>query len=136
MALGNQKQVEAFADKLTESADAIHERLMTAIKKNEIDRPHAQAVLQDEMLLRQRANSLYIDAAEYVVEGLAESQKSLIDAIDTAQARIRTFKKVARAIDVLADLLVLVAAVYATEPGPIVAALIEIRKDINEQKRL
>jgi hypothetical protein len=130
MALANQKQVEALAEKLTECADAIHDRLMTGIRKKEITHSQAQALFQNEALLRQRANSLYIEAVKCVVDGLAESQKSLIDLIDTAKEKIRSIKKIASYIDMAADLLVLAAAVYAAKPGPIVAALTEVKDDI------
>jgi phage shock protein A len=130
MALATQKQIELLAEKLTTCADALHERLMIAIRNGAISRPQAQALLQDEVLLRQQANGLYIDAANCVVQGLEESQKELIDVIGTAETRIRTFRKIASVIDVMADLLVLAAAVYSAKPGPIVAALNELKRDV------
>jgi hypothetical protein len=130
MALTNQKQVEELADKLSECADSIHFRLMKAIKNKEIDQYTAQLIFQDEATMRQRANSLYIDAANCVVEGLSESQKSIISLIDTAKDKIKTIKKIAGFIDFIADLLVLVAAAYAAKPAPILAALEEIKKDV------
>lgn len=69
MALATQQQVEALADEITECADSIHTRLMQAIKNKEIDQSAAQSIFQDETILRQRANSLYLDAAICVVEG-------------------------------------------------------------------
>ncbi|KUG24650.1 hypothetical protein ASZ90_005524 [hydrocarbon metagenome] len=130
MALANQKQVEDIADKLSECADSIHVRLMKAIKNKEIDQYTAQLIFQDEATMRQRANSLYIDAANCVVEGLFESQKSIISLIDAAKDKIKTIKKIAGFMDFIADLLVLVAAAYAAKPAPILAALEEIRKDV------
>lgn len=130
MALANQKQVEDLADKLSECADSIHVRLMKAIKNKEIDQYTAQLIFQDEAILRQRANSLYIDAANCIVDGLSQSQKSIIDLIDTAKDKIRTIKKIAGFMDFIADLLVLAAAAYAAKPAPILAALEEIKKDI------
>lgn len=130
MALANQKQVEYLADKISECADSIHVRLMKAIKNKEIDQYTAQLIFQDEAILRQRANSLYIDAANCIVDGLSQSQKSIIDLIDTAKDKIRTIKKIAGFMDFIADLLVLAAAAYAAKPAPILAALEEIKKDI------
>ncbi|HBI47775.1 MAG TPA: hypothetical protein DDX93_03535 [Smithella sp.] len=131
MALANQKQVEDLADKISECADSIHVRLMKAIKNKEIDQYTAQSTFQDEATLRQRANSLYIDAANCIVEGLSESQKSIIDLIDTAKDKIKTIKKIAGFIDFIADLLVLAAAAYAAKPAPILAALQEVKKDVD-----
>jgi hypothetical protein len=106
MALSDQKQVEAFADNLTQCADSIHERLKKAIKSKEIDQYTAQSIFQDESILRQRANSLYIGAANHVVADLRDSQKDVTILIDTAKATIRTMDNIARFIDLIADLLV------------------------------
>jgi hypothetical protein len=103
---------------------------MKAIKNKEIDQYTAQSIFQDEASLRQRANSLYIDAANCVVDGLSESQKSIIDLIDTAKEKIKTIKKIASFIDFIADLLVLAAAAYAAKPAPILAALKEVKDDV------
>ncbi|KQC07760.1 MAG: hypothetical protein APR62_06060 [Smithella sp. SDB] len=130
MALANQKQVEDFADIISECADSIHVRLMKAIKNKEIDQYTAQLIFQDEAMLRQRANSLYIDAVNCIVDGLSQSQKSITELIDTAKGKIKTIKKIAGFIDFIADLLVLAAAAYAAKTAPILAALEEIRKDV------
>src|SRR3990172_6567736 len=129
MALANQKQVEDLADSLTECADSIHERLMKAIKNKEVNQAEAQATFQDETILRQGANSLYIDAASYVVNGLATSQKSLMEVVDTAKAKIKKIRQIGAFIDLVADLLSLSAAAYAAKPGPILAALKEVKED-------
>jgi hypothetical protein len=131
MALANQKQVEALADNLTQCADSIHERLKKAIKNKEIDQYTAQSIFQDEAILRQRANSLYIDAANCVVADLADSQKDVMTLIDTAKETVKTIEGIARFIDLIADLLVLAAAAYAAKPGPILAAFKEVKNDVD-----
>ena len=130
MALANRKQVEALADVMTGCADAIHSRLMQAIRNKEIDRYTAQTIFQDEAVLRQRANSLYIDAANCVVEDLAQSQKSVLELINGAKAKIKVIQEIAGFIDLVADLLVLAAAAYAAKPVPIMAALKEVQDDV------
>jgi len=130
MALADKEQVEALADKMTECADAIHSRLKKAIKNKEIDHNTAQSIFQDEAVLRQRANSLYIDAANCTVENLSEAQQNVIALIDRAQETIKTIENTARFIDLIADLLVLAAAAYAAKPAPILAALKEVKEDI------
>lgn len=131
MALATVKQIAELADRLTQSADGIHERLIKAIKNNEVDPPTAQLIFQDEALLRQRANSLYIDAANCIVADLADSQKSVLALIDTANGKMAKIKAIAQFIDLIADLLVLAAAAYAAKPGPIVAALKEVKQDVD-----
>lgn len=130
MSLSNQKQVEALADNMIQSANSIHDRLMKAIRNKEIDQNIAQMIFQDESSLRQRANGLYIDAANCVVEGLSESQKSIINLIDTANEKIKTIKNIENFIDLIADLLVLATAAYAAKPSPILAALKEVKDDL------
>ena len=131
MALANQEQVEALADNITKCADSIHDRLKKAIKNKEIDQYTAQTIFQDEATMRQHADSLYIDAANCVVEDLAESQKSVMTLIDTAKETIKTIENIARFIDLIADLLVLAAAAYAAKPAPILAALKEVKDDVD-----
>lgn len=132
MALANREQVEALADKLTESAESIHERLLKAIKGKEIDQSTAQLIFQDESMLRQRANGLYIDAANCVVNDLALSQKSMIGVVSTANVKMKKIKDITIFIDLIADILTFAAAAYAAKPGPILSALDEVKKDLEE----
>jgi hypothetical protein len=131
MALANKEQVEALADNLTKCADSIRARLTKAIKNKDIDHSAAQSLFQDESTLRQQANSLYINAAKLVVEDLAESQKNVMTLIDTVKEVIRTIENVSHFIDLVADLLVLVSAAYAAKPAEILAALKEVKKDVD-----
>ena len=135
MALASQKQVEALADNLTECADSIRDRLKKAIKNKEIDQYTAQSIFQDEAILRQRANSIYIGAANCVVDGLTESQKNVMALIDTAKETMKRIEDIGRFIDLIADLLVLGAAAYAAKPAPILAALKEVSEDIDTLQR-
>ncbi len=132
MALATSMQVEAVAAELTGCADVIHERLMKAIKRKEIERADAQLIFQDEIVLRQKANGLYIDAANCVVSELVESQKSMMNTIGTARQRLKNIKNIAMFIDLTADLIVLAAAISAAKPPAILAALKEIKKDCDE----
>ncbi len=131
MALANAKQVEDLADRLTACADAAHQRLMKAIKNGEVDNAQAQRLFNDETALRQRANSLYIDAARCVIADLRESQAALLQTVDSAEAKLKRVKQIARFIDLVADLVILAAAAYAGKPGPVIAALKEIKEDVD-----
>ncbi|KEA64994.1 hypothetical protein ADIMK_0696 [Marinobacterium lacunae] len=130
MALANQQEVEALADKLTECANSIHEHLMAKVKNGELTHPQAQIIFQDEMVLRQCANSLYIDAVNCVVEGVAESQSSLIGVVEVARDELKRIAHIAVFIDLVADLVVLVTAAYAAKPAPILAAIKEVKEDL------
>lgn len=133
MALTNQTQVEALAENLTLCANAIHARLMVAIKNKQIDQCTAQSIFQDETILRQRANSLYIDAANCVIDGLAETQENMMSLVSAAKDKVKEIKEIEKFIDLIADLIVLSAAIYAAKPAPILAALKEVKADIDEK---
>jgi hypothetical protein len=130
MALKNKKEVEELADSLTLSADAIHKQLMKDIKKGSVDQPQAQLIFQDEVILRQKANGLYIDAANCVIKNLSEPQAELVGVIAAANEKLKKMKDVERFINLVADLLVLASAAYAAKPGPLLTALEEVRKDL------
>lgn len=134
MALTTQAQIETVAAELNNCADIIHERLMKAVKRKEIARADAQLIFQDEIILRQKANGLYIDAANSVVIGLMETQKSLLETIGLAKQKLRKIRDVATFIDLTADLIVLAAAISTAKPPAILAALKEIKKDCEEIK--
>lgn len=129
-ALEKAKEVEEMADALSACANAVHDRLIDAIDNKEIARDQAQAALQDEGMLRQRANSLYIDAALFVVEGLEVSQLELINSVAEAEKSIAKIKKIEAFLDLVADLLALASAVYAAKPKVIIAALKEVKEDV------
>ncbi|HDU8490404.1 hypothetical protein [Aeromonas hydrophila] len=129
--LSKKVQVEEFADSITGSADAIHQRLISAIENKEVEQNTANLIFQNEVMLRQGANSLYIDAINCIVNELAESQKDIINLIETASNKIENIKKISSFIDLIADLLVLVSAAYAAKPAPILAALREVKEDID-----
>jgi hypothetical protein len=132
MALKTQKDVEELADSLTESADAIHKQLLKEIKKGSVDLAQAQLIFHDEAVMRQKANGLYIDAANCVIKNLSEAQDDLVGLIAAANKRLKKFENIEKFIDLIADLLVLAAAAYAAKPGPMLAALKEVRKDLKE----
>lgn len=131
MPLATAADVERFADLLTECADSIHQRLITAIRTAEINPFTAQQILQDEATLRQRANGLYMDAAQCIITDLGDDQVNLNEVIRETSERISEIAKIAHFIDIVSDLLVVVSSVYAAQPGPILAALQEIRQDID-----
>jgi hypothetical protein len=130
MALQTREEIEQVAEVLRKAADAIHERLMNAIINEEIEQREAQLIFNDEVLLRQQCNSLYIDAINCVVADLSQSQAAVTATINAAKKTIRTVQNITVFIDLVADLLLLAAAIYAAKPAPIVGALKEIKDDI------
>lgn len=134
MALASAKEVEQLATSLSDSANALHARLMQAIKNQEIGLDEARVAFQQESALRQQADSLYIEAATLIVAGLDIPQKELMETIQEANKRIAKIKKVATLLDLLADVLALTMAAYTAKPKLILAALKEVKQDVKELK--
>jgi hypothetical protein len=130
MALATEQDIVTLADQLTASADALHARLRAALRAGGVDQASAQGLFQDEVILRQRANALYTEAARCTVQGLALTQKELLEVLEAANKRIRRSRTLAGSLDLFGDLLVLAAAVCTAEIGPIAAALHKVQQDL------
>ncbi len=135
MALETEADLVALADGLTQSADVIHARLTKALQDHQTDQATAQRIFQEEGVLRQRANALYLDAASRVMAGLQPAQASLLDLMTAANDRIASAKDVSLGLALIADLLALAAAAGTAKARPILAALQALRKDVEEASR-
>lgn len=113
-----QKDIEALADSLSASADALHTRLMSALRQKPpaVAQPLAQTLFENEVALRQRANGLYLEAAVLAASGLGGTQKQLLDVTARAQDKIRKIEHVKDLIQLTGELLSLAAAIAAGKP--------------------
>ena len=123
-----QLDLEALADSLSASADALHARLMRAIRQPApgltqpaISQAAAQALFENEVILRQRANGLYLEAATLAAAGLGGMQQQLLDLTAQAQEKIRKIDKIKDLIALTGELLSLAAAVASGAPEKLVA---------------
>jgi hypothetical protein len=131
---------EALADLLSQSADQIHARVMKAIRQRPlpgsvpparsapdqgIDQTTAEALFESELMLRQRANQLYVQAAASAVPGLALSRQNLTDLSESARRKIAKITVIGDLLEVAADLGMLAAAV---EKGQAAAASKALKK--------
>lgn len=153
--------IEALADSLSACADELHTRLMRAIRKPSNGAPAAaasaasapaapgpaaavpdslvpgmsegaaQALFENEVALRQRANSLYLDAAVLAAGGLAGAQHQLLELTAQAQEKIRKIDRIKDLIDITGELLAVGAAVASGKPEHIAAPLEKIKKHID-----
>ncbi|WLI90464.1 hypothetical protein Q4S45_04900 [Massilia sp. R2A-15] len=128
-------QVEALADQLSVCADELHARVMKSIKSHQGDfsdaeQATARALLDDEVLLRQRANSLYADAATYVVKTLGQSQQHVMALTADAAEKIRKIAMVGDVVGLVGGLLSLAGAAATGQAAPILAALEKIRTHV------
>jgi len=132
-ALSSMQGVIELADQLSSFADQLHERIMADIRDHSTGRfpEHTQdvlrALLDDEMLLRQRANSLYADAAAFVIRGLGRPQGQLVGLTRDAAKKIRRIGLIGDATGLVGGLLSLAGAAMAGQPAGVVLALDKIR---------
>jgi hypothetical protein len=133
--LSNVPEIEALADKLKECADEIHVRIVRQIKENngpltEVEQHAARALFDEELLLRQRADGLYADAALYVVKALGEQQKHIIGLTAAAAETIRKIGLIGNVLGLAGSLVQLGGAVMSHQVMLILPALNKVRKQI------
>ncbi|TWI70126.1 hypothetical protein IP91_01206 [Pseudoduganella lurida] len=125
--------IEALADSLSDSADALHKRIMRAIGQNAdgrdaaITHAEAQALFDQEVALRQHANKLYTEAVRYAAGSVALPARELLDLTALARDRIRHIDRVKDVAGIAATLLTAAAAVAAQHPERLPAALKDLK---------
>lgn len=129
-------QIEALADQLSVCADELHARIMRDITSrkgatmSDEEQNLARRLLDDEMMLRQQANSLYADAAKIVVESLGKSQQHVMALTIAAGEKIRKIAMIGNVTSLVAGLLGLAAAAGSGNAVAIIAALESVSKRI------
>jgi hypothetical protein len=135
--LSTAAEVEALADELTACADALHKRIMDEVRSYqgksvpEQAQDTARALLDDEQVLRQRANALYLDAARYIVAPLGKPQAHLIGLTADAAKKIGTIVKIGNGVSLVARLLGVAAAVATGMPAPILLAFENLKHQLD-----
>lgn len=136
-----QEDIEALADSLSASADALHARLMRAIRKPAPGTPTspsqpgisqgvAQALFENEVTLRQRANGLYLNAAVLAATGLGPQRQQLLELAARAQQKIDKIDRIKDLVDIAADLLSVAAGVAAGKPEQVIRPLENLKHHI------
>lgn len=132
--LATAEQIEALADQLSACADQIHERVMSDIRASkdadigEKRKAAARALLDDEIVLRQRANGLYADAATLVVKSLGQSQQQIVKLTADAAEKIRKIAAIGDVTGIVGSLLMLAGAAATGQPAAIVLAIEKLRR--------
>lgn len=128
----------ALADSLSACADALHTRLMRALRKPapggpppSISQGVAQALFENEVILRQRANGLYLDAARLAASGLDSAQQQLLDVTTRARDSFERIERAKDLIDLAAELLALGAAVATGKPERLVSPLEKLKHHLD-----
>ncbi|WP_306393254.1 hypothetical protein [Telluria beijingensis] len=130
--LSSMRHVVELADALSTIADRLHERILREIRSHDGRGvpSHVQdamrRLLDDEMVLRQRANTLYADAAAFVIQGLDQPQSRLVALTHDAAEKIWRIGVIGEVTSLVGGLLSLAGAVASGQPTPIVLALEKI----------
>jgi hypothetical protein len=128
--------LEALADSLSDSADALHRRIMAAIRKNSstagqaISHTEAQALFEQEIALRQQANALYADATKAGTAGLAFPAGELLELAARARDRIGRIDHAKELAGIAAALLGAAAAIAALRPEGLAPALEDLKQHL------
>jgi hypothetical protein len=136
-ALSTAHQVEELADQLSACADGIHQRVMRDIRRHkggdvpEQEQEAARVLLDAEIELRQRADRLYADAAACIVASLGQPQAHLVQLTLEAADKIRRITHIGDGITLVARLLGLAAAAGTGQPLPILAAIGNLKTQLD-----
>ena len=134
--LASVAQIVELADQLSACADELHERIMRDIRAHDggVVPAHVQAtaraLLEDEVLLRQRANGLYADAATYVVKSLGKSQQGVVALTTAAAEKIRKIALIGDVAGLVAGLLHLAGAAATGQAASVLTALDKIHTHV------
>lgn len=129
-----------LADQLTACADQLHERIMRDIRAYEGGpvpdkiQATARALLDDELLLRQRANGLYADAATFIVKSLGKSQQGIVALTAEAAEKIRKIALIGDVTGLVGSLLLLAGSAATGQPAGIITALDKINTQVKAIK--
>lgn len=109
------ESVQAAADQFAAGADDIGKRAKAGLDAGEISVEEFIAQIAEELRLRGQASLLYSKAIDYVLTDAQLPQAELDKAIAQARAKIATIKKVRKAIEIFAGLVVLAGAIVARD---------------------
>lgn len=129
--LSSPADVEGLADQLSACADALHARIVDELKAaggGAKAQAMARILFDNELLLRQRAQGLYVDAATLVVKGLGREQQHIAALTAAAAEKIRKIALLGDVAGLVGGLLGLAGAAATGNPVPIVMALENIRR--------
>lgn len=132
-ALSSTEQVIALADTIVDVADTLHERLIEDILRYD-GRPMPAAqqattrrLLDDELLLRQHAQSLYADAATFVLQGLKQPQGRLMALTTDAAEKIRRIGVISEVTGLVGGILSLAGGIVTGQLSQVEEAFEKIR---------
>jgi hypothetical protein len=130
--LSSVEEVIQAADAVTNVADTAQKWVVAQFGAGQVDQAKAHELFTSINQIRHIANILYTTAAAVVVKNLGETQQDIINIINAGKAAIGKIDKAKGMIDLIADMVALAASINAGKPGPILASLMEVKKDTEE----
>jgi len=128
--LSNKNQVIEIAKRLSTIADRALEATLAGIKAGKVSEKQAEEAISHIQQLGLLSSGLLTQAVTSIVDGLQISQAKLTELIDEAKDRIAVIETAAKFIDLLVDVLAFAAAAMTGKPDTIIAAALEIGKDV------
>lgn len=131
--LSSMPHVVELADGLTLIADRLHERILHEILgyqgRTMLDSEQAavRSLMDDELLLRQRAQAMYADAAGFVLQGLEQPQHRLMAFTTVAAEQIRRIGVIGEVTGLIGGVLALAGAVASGRLSDVANALEKIQ---------
>ena len=117
-----------FADEFTQCANIIHAVMLEGIKNGYLPSEKTHIIFQDEMSIRNIANSLYIDAINCEINEIDESVENLNTVISQSQQKIQNIKNIKEFIDLTSDILLLGSAIYSAKPSAVLNAVKNLKE--------
>ncbi|MGZ5182785.1 MAG: hypothetical protein ACXWC2_20090 [Ramlibacter sp.] len=127
--LSTPADVAQLGDQLTAIADTLHERIMREVHSYKggpvpvAAQEAARKMLDDEQVLRQRANAMYLEAATLVVHSLGQSQQHIVALTTAAAEKIKHLVKLVDTAGMVGRVLELSGAALTGNPVVIMRAL-------------
>lgn len=130
--LSTSDEIIEAANCLTSFADAADAKIREDFDSGAMSQVQAFEGFNAVARIRSLANTLYTAAVKSVVKDLAMPQKELLALFARSEKVLAQVNRFRVFIDLIADVVVLATAIYAGKPAPIVSALKEINKDVDE----
>jgi hypothetical protein len=121
-------QLRALAQRLADAADSYADRLRSEAANMTSDQIYPR--LQEDQRLRGMANQLFFEASNHTISEALPGQTELDGTLTKAADKIKKFQRFENALEIVADLIALAGAVLAGKPGPVIAAIDEVAKDV------
>lgn len=122
--------IETLAGQLSDCANALHRRILQAMRPPAAPQAQIQALFGREVALRSCANGLYLDAARLAASGLDPARQQVLDVTARAQITLERIQHIKDVFDFSAELLALGAAIASGKPEHLLRPLENLKHQL------